>query len=74
MRGASYNTVTLAVTTREAELLVFAQHMRGQLKLSLRNPSDMGYEPELPSVDFQHIESKLSEYNEIRQKTIVEKK
>jgi pilus assembly protein CpaB len=74
MRGASYGTVTLEVTPREAELLVFAQNVRGQLKLSLRNPSDMTYETVLPSVDFKHIETKIPEYNANRQRDIRQKK
>jgi pilus assembly protein CpaB len=35
MQATGYSTVTLEVTPREAELLVFAQHVKGQLKLSL---------------------------------------
>ncbi|VGO17103.1 hypothetical protein PDESU_05698 [Pontiella desulfatans] len=69
--GGGYSTVTFAVTPREAELLVFAQQTRGQLYLSLRNPEDRNYETELPSVNFDYIESVLQELNEKRQKEIL---
>ena len=73
-RSTSYSTVTFELTPREAELLVFAQHVKGQLSLSLRNPEDGSYESELPSVNFEHIESKLTEYNQYRQLYIRDKK
>ncbi len=73
-RSTSYSTVTFEVTPREAELLVFAQHVKGQLSLSLRNPEDVSYEHELPLVNFEHIESKLTEYNKYRQQYIRNKK
>ncbi len=67
---SGYSTVTLEVTPREAELLVFAQQMRGRLSLTLRSPSDVNYESELPRVDFKKVESELEQLNEYRQKTI----
>lgn len=69
-RASSYSTVTLLVTPREAELLVFTQQIKGRLALSLRNPSDVHFESELPRVDFKHVESKLKELNDLRQKNI----
>ncbi len=70
-RGPSaYNTVTLEVTPREAELLVFAQQLKGRLSLTLRNPGDVSYEKELPSVDFQQLETSLPELNLYRQRNI----
>ena len=68
--AAGYSTVTLEVTPREAELLVFAQQMRGRLSLTLRSPNDVQYETELPRVDFKKVESELTELNEYRQKKI----
>jgi hypothetical protein len=47
--------------------LVFAQQTRGQLYLSLRHPEDISAESEQPSVNFDYIESRLSELNEQRQ-------
>lgn len=69
-RASSYSTVTLLVTPREAELLVFTQQIKGRLALSLRNPSDVHFESELPRVNFNHVESKLKELNDLRQKNI----
>lgn len=68
--ATGYSTLTLEVTPREAELLVFAQQMRGRLSITLRNPSDVQYETELPRVDFKKVESELTELNEYRQKKI----
>ena len=68
--AASYSSVTVEVTPREAELLVFAQQMQGRLTLTLRNPGDNSDERDLPEVNFEHIEKKLPEYNDYRQKNI----
>ncbi len=70
----AYNSVTLEVTPREAELLVFAQQMKGALTLSLRNPADVSFEKDLPSVNFQQMESSLPELNLYRQKNIRHKR
>ena len=68
MQGCSgYNTVTLEVTPREAEMLVFAEQMHGRLSLTLRNPNDTSYESELPKVDFEKIQGEIEELNNKRQ-------
>lgn len=69
-RPTSYSSVTLEVTPREAELLVFAQNMKGQLTLALRNPEDVSFEKDLPEVDFKYLETKLPELNVFRQRNI----
>lgn len=69
-RAFSYSTVTLEVTPREAELLVFAQHVRGQLTLALRNPEDVSFERDLPEVNFEQLERSLPELNLHRQRVI----
>ncbi len=74
-RGSKgYSTVTVEVTPREAELLVFAQQMNGALALALRNPSDQTYESSLPSINFQQMEASLPELNKFRQQSIRHKK
>ena len=65
--GASYTTVTLEVTPREAEMLVFAEQIKGRLTLTLRNRSDVSYEKELPQVDFAKIRGEIEELNQKRQ-------
>ncbi len=72
--SSGYSTVTLQVMPREAEVLVFAQQMKGRLFLSLRNPSDVHFEPETPRVDFGKIEAELKELNELRQQRISSKR
>ncbi len=69
-RARSYSTVTLEVTPREAELLVFAQQMKGSLTLTLRNPEDVSFEKNLPEINFQQLETMLPELNMNRQRTI----
>jgi len=69
-RATSFSSVTLEVTPREAELLVFAQNMKGQLTLTLRNPEDVSFEKDLPEVNFQYLEKSLPELNVFRQRNI----
>jgi len=66
----SYNSVTVEVTPRESELLVFAQQAKGSLTLALRNPSDVSFEKDLPETNFYELEKKLPELNQFRQKNI----
>ena len=73
-RSSGYSTITLEVTPREAELLVFAEQVKGRLTLSLRNPSDTSYESDLPEIDFEHLENKLPELNMYRQNEIRHKR
>ena len=65
--AVAYATVTLEVTPREAEMLAFAEQIKGRLVLTLRNRNDMHYEKELPQVDFEKIMSEISELNQNRQ-------
>ncbi len=65
--GGAYSTVTLEVTPREAEMLVFAEQIKGRLVLSLRNRNDTSYEKELPQVDFAKIRSEIEALNAKRQ-------
>jgi len=69
-RGTSYSTVTLQVTPREAELLVFIQQAKGKLTFSLRRPDNLDFEQELPRVNFEHLDAELQQLNEDRQKLI----
>ena len=74
-RGSSgFSTVTVEVTPREAELLVFAQQARGRLVLSLRNASDVHFEKDLPEIDLEYLEKELPKLNLLRQRNIRGKK
>ena len=66
-RGSGYTTVTLEVTPREAEMLAFAEQIKGRLVLTLRNPNDTYTEAELPQVDYLKIREEIEELNKKRQ-------
>jgi pilus assembly protein CpaB len=66
-RSGSYNTVTLSVTPREAELLVFAEQIKGRLVLALRNSTDVAVENDPPRVNFDHIQEAIKKLNLARQ-------
>jgi len=57
--SSSYNMVTLEVTPRQAEWLVFAEQIKGRLALALRNPDDVYHVEELPRIDFKNIQSEI---------------
>jgi pilus assembly protein CpaB len=65
-RASSYSTVTLLVTPKEAEMLVFALQ-KGRLTLSLRNPADVGSAKDLSNINFNYLEKKIGEFNDARQ-------
>jgi len=69
-----YNTVTFEVTPHEAELLVFAQSVKGKLCLALRNPSDVTFITNMPAINFEHLQKQLPALNLIRQRDIRHKK
>jgi len=69
-RTGGYNTVTVEVTAKEAELLVFAEHMQGRLTLALRHPRDVDWKRDLPTVNFQYLQIALPELNLERQRDI----
>ena len=64
---SGYSTVTLEVTPREAEMLAFAEQIKGRLVLTLRNRNDITSEKELPNVNFEKIRSEIEELNQKRQ-------
>jgi pilus assembly protein CpaB len=67
--GEQYATVTVAVTPREAEMLVFA-HQKGKLALALRNREDVSVEKQLGNVDFQMMEKNFNALNAERQQRL----
>ena len=73
-RAGGYNMVTLSVTPREAEMLVFAEQIKGRLVLSLRNPSDVSFENDLPRVDFDKIQEEIRTLNLFRQENLLRKR
>jgi pilus assembly protein CpaB len=71
---SSYNMVTLEVTPREAEMLVFAEQIKGRISLALRNPEDVYFEKTLPRVDFKMIQAEIESLNTYRQQQILRKR
>ena len=69
-QGRGYSTVTLEVSPREAEMLAFAEHMKGRLVLTLRSRTDVTYESELPKVDFEMVKSEMESLNMERQRML----
>ncbi|MGN0877154.1 MAG: Flp pilus assembly protein CpaB [Kiritimatiellia bacterium] len=65
-RPGGYSLVTLLVTPREAEILAFAEHIKGRLMLTLRNRGDLYAEPDLPVISFEEIRQELTTLNEAR--------
>ena len=63
----SYSLVTIEVSPREAEMIAFAEQMKGRLTLTLRNKNDTSFEKELPQVDYEKIRSTIEELNMKRQ-------
>lgn len=68
--NSGFATVTLEVTPREAEMLAFAEQIKGRLVLTLRNRNDTSTEKELPNVDFAKIRSEIEELNLKRQQRL----
>jgi pilus assembly protein CpaB len=68
--GSNYSTVTLEVTPREAEMLAFAEQIKGRLILTLRNRTDTSSEKELPQIDYLKIRQEMEELNLKRQQKI----
>ncbi len=71
--AGGYSTVTVEVTPREAEMLVFAEQARGRLVLTLRNPADVDYLTDLPRVDFAKIQEEITILNRFRQEKLLGK-
>lgn len=64
--GSGYSTVTLEVSPREAEMLVFAEQIKGRIHLTLRNRADTHVEDKPPQVDFNNIRSEIEELDKLR--------
>ena len=72
-RSGSYSSVTLEVTPREAEMLIFMQQSKGKLDLLLRRDPNPHFEPEFPRVNFADIEEQLRDLNEHRQRVLLKR-
>jgi len=68
-RRGGYSNVTLALTPKEVEMIIFASQ-KGRLTLSLRNYEETKIEAQLQSVNFKYLEDNISKYNAEREKTL----
>jgi len=59
--GRSYSTVTLELTPKEVEMIIFAQQ-KGSLTLSLRSYEDPNITTEVQSVDWAYLQQHIKEY------------
>jgi pilus assembly protein CpaB len=62
-----YNTVTLSLTPREVEMIIFASQ-KGKLTMSLRHFEDATFEYNLQSVNFKYLEQNIDAYTKNREK------
>lgn len=68
-RRKNYSTVTLSLTPKEVEMIIFASQ-KGRLSLSLRNNEETKIEASLQSVNFKYFEDHINNYNKDREKRI----
>jgi pilus assembly protein CpaB len=64
-KSRGYNTVTLELTPKEVEMIVFATQ-KGRLTLSLRDAQETGFEEDLQSVNFRYLEENIKKYHKAR--------
>ena len=64
-RARAYATLTLALTPKETEMLVFAQN-KGTLTFTLRNPTDPYVEKDVQNVNFLYLKANAGRYTEER--------
>ncbi len=64
-RTKGYSTITLELTPKEVEMIVFAAQ-KGKLTLSLRSYQDTRFTDDLPSINFRVLEENLDEFNRER--------
>ena len=65
-RSRGYSSVTLAVTPKEAEMIIFASS-KGKLSLSLRNFEETKFDAKLQTVNFRFLEKNIPLYNKERE-------
>ena len=64
-RRGNYSTLTLSVTPKEAEMLVFAQQ-KGVLTFTLRNSTDPYVARDVQDVNFEYLHENIKKYTEDR--------
>lgn len=72
-RSRGYSNITVGVTPKEAELLVFASQ-KGKLVLTLRNPEDVYMEKDVQDVNWNTLKGNLPQYNQDRQERMEDRR
>ena len=67
--GRSYSTVTLELTPKEVEMIIFAQQ-KGSLTLSLRSYEDPNITTDVQSVDWAYLQQHIKEYTVEREQLL----
>ena len=62
-RRGNYSTITLSVSPKEAEMLVFAQQ-KGVLTFTLRNNTDPYVARDVQDVNFEYLRENIKKYTE----------
>ncbi|OVE77955.1 Flp pilus assembly protein CpaB [bacterium F16] len=65
----SFSSITLSVSPKEAEMLVFAQQ-KGKLHMMLRNPQDPYIEEDTQQVNFDELKKNIEKYIKERDKQL----
>ena len=65
----SYSTVTLELTPKEVEMIIFAQQ-KGSLTLSLRSYEDPNITTDVQSVDWAYLQQHIKEYTSEREQLL----
>lgn len=66
-RQRGYSTVSLSLSPKEAEMVIFASQ-KGRLQLILRNSQESAITDDTQSVNFKYFEDHLKDYTEARKK------
>ena len=67
MRSRGYSTVTLELTPKEVEMIIFASQ-KGRLHLSLRNYEESAITKELQSVNWNFLQKHIPSYTQERER------
>ena len=67
--GRSYSTVTLELTPKEVEMIIFAQQ-KGSLTLTLRSFEDPNITTDVQSVDWSYLQQHIKDYTSEREQLL----
>jgi len=65
----SYSAVTLALTPKEVEMIIFASQ-KGRIQLSLRNYEETGVNKDVQSVNWKYLQENIQNYTKEREQNM----